>query len=62
MLFPLNKYGILLGIATASAIASPAVAQIQVTGGRFTGDASFFVPDNGGNTVLFDAATRTLKI
>jgi hypothetical protein len=62
MLFPCNKYSVLLGLTTSLAIASPAVAQIQVTGGRFTGDASFFVPENGGNTVLFDAATRTLRI
>ncbi|MEB3178420.1 MAG: hypothetical protein VKL59_05170 [Nostocaceae cyanobacterium] len=63
MLLPLNKkYALFLGLATSLAIAKPAVAQIQVTGGRFTGDASFFVPDNGGNTVLFDAATRTLRI
>lgn len=52
---------ICLGLAGSLVLASAALADIPVTGGRLTGDAGFFIP-NRGNTVLFDVATRTLRL
>lgn len=52
---------LLLPLGIAAFHASAALAQIPVTGGNITGDAGFFVPDIG-NTVIFDAGTRTLRL
>ncbi len=56
-----TQYALCLSIIGSLAIAPGVFAQIPVTGGRITGDAGFFVPDSG-NTTLFDAATRTLRL
>lgn len=53
---------ICLGLAGSLVLASAALADIPVTGGRLTGQAGFFIPDARGNTVLFDVATRTLRL
>ncbi|HEY9600408.1 MAG TPA: hypothetical protein V6C85_02280 [Allocoleopsis sp.] len=61
MLAQFTRPAVWLGILGTLAIAPAALSQIPVTGGRITGDAGFFVPDTG-NTVLFDAGTRTLRL
>src|SRR6478672_1527391 len=63
MLTKSARYVVFFGLASglAMAIAPASHADIPVTGGRTSGNAAFFVP-NTGNTVLFDAQTRTLRL
>lgn len=63
MILQSTRYAVCLGLLAGSlAIANaPAHAEVPVTDGRATGDAAFFVPGTG-NTVLFDAGVRTLRL
>lgn len=60
------RAGVCLGFVggLSLALALPAQAQIAVQGGRITGDAGFFIPNQGaaGNVTLFDAAVRSLRL
>ena len=59
-----NKTLIYFGLAggTLFSLTAPAIAQVQVIGGDFSGNAGFFLPDMGAEVKILDATVETLNL
>ena len=47
---------------TLFGLTNPAIAQVQITGGDFSGNAGFFLPTVGAEVKILDATVETLNL